>query len=217
MSERNDAVGDDTGAPESEAPETETGSRERGGLWLRLVFLLPVVLFLVMAGYFFWGLNPERDPRSVPAALVGKPVPSFELPPVEGLDLPTVTSEVIAETDGPILLNVFASWCAPCRIEHPIFMRLARERDDVAIYGINYKDAPADARRWLNNFGNPYGRVGAMSEARANVGIDLGVYGVPETYLIGPDGIIRYKYAGPITPPILNNEILPRLNEWAGK
>ncbi len=182
----------------------------------RLLFLLPVIVFVVLVGYFIWGLQPGRDPRSVPSGLVDKPIPAFDLAPVSGLDLPGVSKAVIAEADGPVILNVFASWCGPCRIEHPIWMRLA-ERREVPIYGINYKDRPQDARGWLARHGNPYTRVGALPDSKASVGIDLGIYGVPETYLIGPDGIIRFKHDGPVTGKVLRKEILPRLDKWAAQ
>lgn len=191
---------------------TTADATDGGGWSRRLLFLLPVIVFLILVAYFVWGLNPDRDPRAVPSGLTGEPVPEFDLPAVPGLDLPGVSKAAIAATDGPVLLNVFASWCGPCRIEHPIWMRLARE-GEVPIYGINYKDAPRDATRWLRRHGNPYQRVGALPEERAETGIDLGIYGVPETYLIGPDGIIRFKYDGPVTEKVLKNEFLPRLEK----
>jgi len=193
--------------------DTAGGTGAGGGWGRRLLFFLPVVVFLVLVAYFVWGLNPDRDPRSVPSGLVGEPVPSFDLPPIQGMDLPGVSGTAIAEAGGPVLVNVFASWCGPCRVEHPIWMRLAEQRA-VPIYAINYKDAPADARNWLARHGNPYARIGAMPEKRAEVGIDLGIYGVPETYLIGPDGIIRFKHDGPVTAKVLKTEILPRLDKW---
>ena len=201
----------------SRGEETTGGAAPGSGGWgKRLLFLLPVIVFVVLVGYFIWGLQPGRDPRSVPSGLVDKPIPAFDLAPVSGLDVPGVSKAAIAQTDGPVILNVFASWCGPCRIEHPIWMRLA-ERREVPIYGINYKDRPQDARGWLARHGNPYARVGALPDSKASVGIDLGIYGVPETYLIGPDGIIRFKHDGPVTGKILRKEILPRLDKWAAQ
>lgn len=188
----------------------------RAGWSKRLLFLLPVAVFAVLVGYFLWGLQPGRDPRSVPAGMQNQPVPAFELAPVAGLDLPGVSKAAIDDTEGPVILNVFASWCAPCRIEHPIWMRLAQRRE-VPIYGINYKDRPQDARGWLNRHGNPYTRVGALPEDKAATGIELGISGVPETYLIGPDGVIRLKHNGPVTGKVLRNKILPKLDEWAAQ
>lgn len=180
----------------------------------RFVFLLPVLVFLVLAGYFFWGLQPERDPRDVPSALVGKQVPGFSLPPIAGSGSGGVSRDAIVAQEGPVILNVFASWCAPCRIEHPLWMRLSRQ-SDVPVYGINYKDKPADARAWLARHGDPYTRIGAMTADRAATGIDLGIYGVPETYLIAPDGTILFKHAGPVTEKVLREDILPRLKNAA--
>jgi len=187
-------------------PEAQEPPR---GQWLkRALFLLPVAVFLAIAGYFAWGLLSDRDPREVPSALIDKPVPQFDLGPIEGLDTPGLKSADLTETQQPVLLNVFASWCVPCRAEHPIFMRLA-EREGVKIYGVNYKDKPADARQWLGNLGNPYQRIGADRSGRT--GIELGVYGVPETYVIGPSGTIRYKHVGPIDAKSLREDILPLL------
>ena len=172
----------------------------------RLLFLLPVAVFLVVAGYFVWGLtDPTRNPSQVPSALVGKPVPSFDLPAVAGLDRPGLATADLA--DGEVtLVNIFASWCIPCRAEHPFFMELA-EQDRVRMVGINYRDKPEDAVAWLEELGNPYARVGADSNARA--GIEWGVSGVPETFVIDSAGMIRYQHIGPITPRDLEEVILP--------
>jgi cytochrome c biogenesis protein CcmG/thiol:disulfide interchange protein DsbE len=195
--------------------DTDDVQHGSGGLGKRLVFLLPVLIFLVIAAYFLWGLQPERDPRKVPTALIDKAVPQFQLPAIPGLDVPGVETADLTGAGQPVLLNVFASWCVPCRVEHPILMRLAKE-EGVAIYGVNYKDRPADARKWLADFGNPYSRIGRLSQERAEVGIELGVYGVPETYVVGPDGRIRYKHVGPIQPKSLREDILPLLEELRG-
>lgn len=201
--------------------ESDTGQHHdataggRGALARRLLFLLPVLVFLVIAGYFLWGLLSDRDPREVPTALIDEPVPQFELPAVPGLDVPALASADLANPGRPVLLNIFASWCVPCRVEHPILMRLARQ-DGVPVYGVNYKDAPADARQWLADHGNPYSRIGRLSQARAEVGIELGVYGVPETYVVGPEGRIRYKHVGPIQPKDLRETILPLLDKLRG-
>ncbi len=201
----------------SRGDETTGGAAPESGGWgKRLLFLLPVLVFVVLVGYFIWGLQPGRDPRSVPTGLVDKPLPAFDLGPVAGLDRPGVSKATIAKADGPVILNVFASWCGPCRVEHPIWMRLA-ERRDVPIYGINYKDSPKAARGWLRRLGNPYARVGALPESKAAAGINLGISGVPETYIIGPDGIVRFKHNGPVTGKILRTEILPRLDTLAAQ
>ena len=108
------------------------------------------------------------------------------------------------------MVNVFASWCIPCRVEHPIITRLA-ERDDVAVFGLNYKDKPEDAKAWLAELGDPYDRIGADRDGR--VGIDWGVYGVPETFVVGRDGRIRYKHVGPLTAEAVAERILPLVEE----
>ncbi|MBK1667492.1 hypothetical protein CKO28_05535 [Rhodovibrio sodomensis] len=190
------------------------GGEDSGSHWgKRVLFLLPVVIFLIVAGYFAWGLLSDRDPSRVPSALIDQKVPQFDLPPVAGLDSPGLSTADLMQADQPVLLNVWASWCVPCRAEHPILMRLA-ERDGVTVHGINYKDTPADARRFIQNLGNPYTRIGADRSGRA--GIQLGVYGVPETYVIGPSGKIRYKHTGPIDSKALNQKILPLLEKLGG-
>ncbi|MBK1696751.1 DsbE family thiol:disulfide interchange protein [Rhodovibrio salinarum] len=197
-------------------PDTQTahGGGETGSpKGKRLLFLLPMLIFLVVAGYFAWGLLSDRDPSEVPSALIDKPVPQFDLSPVEGLDTPGLKTADLTDANGPVLLNVWASWCVPCRAEHPVLMRLA-ERDDVTLYGVNYKDEPADARQFINNLGNPFTRIGADRSGRT--GIELGVYGVPETYVIGPSGKIRYKHTGPIDAKALNENILPLLQRLSG-
>ncbi|MCG8355881.1 MAG: DsbE family thiol:disulfide interchange protein [Kiloniellales bacterium] len=172
----------------------------------RLLFLLPALVFAVIAGYFLWGLtDPDHNPRQVPSALVGKPVPDFDLPPVAGVEVPGLATADLAE--GPVtLVNFFASWCVPCRAEHPIFMRLAEE-GRVRMVGINYRDKPEDAATWLAELGNPYERIGADAKARA--GIDWGVSGVPETFVVDRAGQIRYQHIGPILPKDLEQTLLP--------
>jgi len=162
--------------------------------------LLPVVVFAVLAVVFFIRLRSGADPQALPSALIGKPVPAFALGPVAGLQakgqpVPGLTSADLK--GGVTVLNVFASWCAPCQIEHPMLMRLAQE-PGIRLVGIDYKD-PGDAgRRWLERHGLPFSAVGADGTGRA--GIDLGVYGVPETFIIGPDGTVRDKLVGILTP-----------------
>ncbi|MBI3453910.1 MAG: DsbE family thiol:disulfide interchange protein [Rhodospirillales bacterium] len=170
----------------------------------RLFFLLPLIAFVAVAGYFAVGLT--RDPSKLPSVLIDRPIPEFKLPAVAGTNVPGLSSETIR---GRIaLVNVFASWCVPCRIEHPILLRLASEKR-VAIFGINYKDWHEDAAAWLGELGNPYEAIGYDDTGR--VGIEWGVYGVPETFLIDRDGRIRFKHIGPITPQLLNETILPAI------
>ena len=159
----------------------------------RLLFIVPAAVFVVIASFLALGLT--SDPSEVPSVLTGKAVPPFDLPPLEG------RAEGLARTDlrpGEIsVLNIFASWCVPCRSEHPQLAEIG-ELKGVALYGINYKDQPEDALAWLDELGDPYRRIGADRDGRA--GIDLGVYGVPETFFVGPDGTIRHKHIGPIMP-----------------
>ncbi len=171
----------------------------------RALYLLPLVAFLLIAGYFLWGLNPSRDPSLIPSAMIDEPVPAFELPPIEGFDRPGLAS--VDLQDGQVaLVNFFASWCIPCRAEHPLLMELA-ESGKVRVLGVNYRDRPEDARRWLGQLGNPYGRVGA--DLRGRTGIDFGVSGVPETFIIDASGRIRHQHIGPIMPNDLERAILP--------
>ena len=166
-----------------------------------LLLILPVIVFAVLAGVMFVRLRSGADPAALPSAMIGKPVPSFDLPAVPGLmkDGAPVPGLSSAELKGGVtVLNVFASWCAPCQIEHPMLMRLARE-PGIRLVGIDYKEPdPAAGRKFLDRHGVPFSTVGADAEGRA--AIDFGVYGVPETFIIGPDGVIRDKIVGILTP-----------------
>jgi cytochrome c biogenesis protein CcmG/thiol:disulfide interchange protein DsbE len=174
------------------------GGRHGDRRWLLAV---PVVGFAALAAAFALGLH--RDPHLVPSPLVGKPVPQFTLPPVKG---ETEGFSSVDLTGQVALVNVFASWCVPCRAEHPILMDL-EQRGAVPIYGIDYKDKPDDAAQWLDRMGNPYRRAGADLDGR--VSIDWGVYGVPETFLVDAQGRIVLKQVGPMTPEIAEQTILP--------
>lgn len=174
----------------------------------RLAYLLPVAVFIALAGALGWGLT--SDPRILPSTLIGKPVPAFELLPVKGRTLGLSSADL---RGGVSLVNVFASWCAACRIEHPLLMRIKAE-GLVPIHGLNYKDKPDEAAAWLDELGDPYTRTGADLDGR--VGIEWGVYGVPETFVIGRDGTIAYKHVGPVSPEALRETILP-LVERLGK
>lgn len=172
----------------------------------RLLFLLPLAAFVIVAGWFAYGLT--RDPSRLPSALLDRPVPDFQLAALPGADRPGFQA---AELRGKVaLVNVFASWCVPCRAEHPILMRLARE-PGIAIYGISYKDKAEDSVKFLRELGNPYAAIGHDESGR--VGIEWGVYGVPETFIVDRDGRIRHKQVGPITAKDLNETILPLLAE----
>jgi len=174
-----------------------------------LLYVVPAIGFLGLAVTFAWGLT--RDPMEIPSALIGRPVPVFSLPPVQGRLLGLSNDDLHGEVS---LVNVFASWCAACRAEHPLFMRLAR-KGTVPIHGLNYKDVPAEAARWLDTLGDPYTRTGADLEGR--VAIDWGVYGVPETFVIGADGRIAYKHVGPLVQKDLDQTILPLIARLRGE
>ena len=171
-----------------------------------VAFFVLVVLFAVIMA------RPGRDVRNIPSMLIGKPAPEMVLPPIEGLRTPDgapVPGFDPATFGGkPVLVNVWASWCVPCRDEHPLLMQMT-ETDGVTIAGLNYKDKTANALQFLAGLGNPFAQVGADLSGRA--AIEWGVYGVPESFVIGPDGTVLYKYTGPLTPEAIETEILPRL------
>jgi cytochrome c biogenesis protein CcmG/thiol:disulfide interchange protein DsbE len=166
--------------------------------------LIPLALFMVLAVFLAIGLN--RDPREVPSPLVGKPAPAFTLPQLhkEGSFSPK-------DMAGQVwLLNVWASWCVSCRVEHPVLVDLAK-RKIAPIVGLDYKDQRPEALAWLSRHGDPYALSAVDADGR--VGIDYGVYGVPETYVIDKAGVIRFKQIGPVTPEVLEKKILPLLQE----
>ena len=168
---------------------------------LNLLYLLPVIVFAGVAAFLYLGLYLR--PSEIPSPLIGKPAPTFDLPALEGL--PGGLSR--ADLEGKVsLVSVFASWCGPCRLEHPLLMALA-EKKRLPIYGISYKDRPEDSRGWLQSLGNPYDKIGVDRDGR--VGLDWGVYGVPETYLIDREGNVAFKVVGPLTPEVLESQVLP--------
>ncbi|MEA1832867.1 DsbE family thiol:disulfide interchange protein [Methylobacterium durans] len=180
-----------------------------------LLLIIPLVAFVVLAGLFFLRLRSGVDPAAIPSALIGKPVPAFELPGVPGLEAEGRPVPGLSSADlkgGVTLVNFWASWCAPCQVEHPMLMRLARE-PGLRLVGIDYKDAPENGRRFLARNGVPFSAVGL--DASGRVGIDFGVYGVPETFIVGPDGIIRDKLVGIVTPENLN-AVLAKIRAAAG-
>jgi cytochrome c biogenesis protein CcmG/thiol:disulfide interchange protein DsbE len=183
---------------------TDAPSRSLLRGWLTI---LPVTVFLVLAVILYRGLS--GDPAEVPSVLINKPVPDFTLAPVEALNLPGLASTDLKKGD-ITLVNVWASWCVPCRTEHPLLMELAR-REDLRVVGINYKDDPENARRFLITLGVPFAAVGSDPNGRAAV--DWGVYGVPESFLVDGEGVIRLKWIGPLTGEVIENEIIPKIGE----
>ncbi|TGQ50546.1 DsbE family thiol:disulfide interchange protein [Mesorhizobium sp. M1C.F.Ca.ET.193.01.1.1] len=183
--------------------ETQTPAPRR-----RLFVILPLLVFLGLAGLFLSQLLSGRDTSEIPSALIGLPAPQTNLPPLEGSNLPGLESKSFA---GKVtLVNVFASWCAPCREEHPVLLALSEDKR-FTLAALNYKDEPENARRFLGEVGNPYQAIGVDPAGRA--AIDWGVYGVPETFVIGKDGKIAYKHVGPLTPESAKALLLPQIEK----
>ncbi|MBZ9849103.1 DsbE family thiol:disulfide interchange protein [Mesorhizobium sp. CA14] len=183
--------------------ETEASAPRR-----RLFVLLPLLVFLGLAGLFLSQLLSGRDVSEIPSALIGLPAPQTNLPPLEGTSLPGLESKDFA---GKVtLVNVFASWCAPCREEHPVLLGLSQDKR-FRLAALNYKDQPENARRFLGDLGNPYQAIGVDPAGRA--AIDWGVYGVPETFVIGKDGKIAYKHVGPLTPDSVRALLWPQIEK----
>lgn len=173
--------------------------------WLAI---LPLAVFAGLSGVFLIQLLSGRDMSEVPSALIGAKAPQTTLPPVDGLDKPGLDSTDFA---GRVtVLNVWASWCAPCREEHPLLMALSADRR-FALVGLNYKDDPANARRFLGDLGDPFAAVG--SDRKGRTAIDWGVYGVPETFVIGKDGTIRFKHVGPLDDRSLQTVLMPQVEK----
>ncbi len=171
----------------------------------RLLFALPLAAFAALAGWFWMGLAPSRDPTLVPSVMIDKPVPSFDLAPLEA-GKPGLKSE---ELKGRVtLINFFASWCVPCRAEAPMLLDLANDKR-LELDGIAYKNKPGDTEGFLAEFGNPFARV--VVDDTGRTAIDFGVYGVPESYLVDKDGVIRFREAGPLTPDVIETQLKPLL------
>ncbi len=172
----------------------------------RLLFLLPLLTLLVMAGFFGWSLLSGRDPASIGSVMVGRPAPALAAPALRAGE-PALTDSLI-RSGKPVLLNFFASWCAPCLAEHPLLTRLA-ERDGVTIIGIAWKNKPEEARAWLKRLGDPFKYAGIDTEGKLS--LDWGLSAVPETYLIDGQGIVRLHFRGPLTERDVSDRILPLL------
>ncbi len=164
-------------------------------------YLLPLLVFVLLAGFLAVGL--KRDPRAIPSPLIDKPAPGFSLPQLHAPEQRVAAADLRGQV---WLLNVWASWCVACRQEHPLLVELSKT-GQVKMYGLNYKDKRADALGWLAKLGDPY--VQSMSDTEGLVGIDFGVYGVPETFVIDKQGVIRHKHTGPVTADALREVLLP--------
>ena len=171
----------------------------------RLWFLIPLAAFFALAAVLAVGL--KLDPREVPSPLIGKPAPTFAL---QRLDDAAKTIRLDDMRGKVWVLNVWASWCVACREEHPLLVEFAKKRV-VPLYGLNYKDKREDANAWLARFGNPYDA--SLFDDEGRVGIDFGVYGVPETFVIDQNGVIRMKHIGPLTPEVIATKLEPLLKK----
>ena len=191
----------------STASSDGSGSKRRN-----ILVLLPLVAFLALAALFYFRLG-AGDASHIPSALIGRPVPPTDLPPLAGLErdgkaVPGLSNATFA--GAVTVVNVWASWCVPCHDEVPFLEQLSKDKR-IKLVGINYKDAPDNARRFLNRYGNPFAAAGADDNGRAS--IDWGVYGVPETYVVGRNGTIAYKLVGPITAENLKGAMLPAIEK----
>ena len=170
----------------------------------RLKLFLPLGIFALLAVLLFRGLS--LDPQALPSALIDRPLPAFSLPSLNGDEV----LEPVSLAGKPFLLNVWATWCISCRVEHPYLQRLAAE-EGVVIYGVNYKDDSAAARAWLAELGDPY--VASIVDQDGSLGLDLGVYGAPETYFVDGAGVIRYRHVGVIDERIWTTRLQPIYQE----
>ena len=171
-------------------------------------YLIPLAVFLVLCGFLAAGL--QLNPREVPSPLIDKPAPPFTLNQLSDPAKPFASKDMLGQV---WILNVWASWCVTCRDEHPLLVDLSKKKV-VPIYGLNYKDQRPDAMKWLAQFGDPY--TLSIMDTDGRIGIDYGVYGVPETYVIDKQGIIRYKRIGAVTPKVLEENILPLVRKLQG-
>jgi len=183
-----------------------------------LLASLPLALFIILAFVFYKQLTSGISSNVLPSVLIDKPAPAYPSQPLAGLEengkqMPAITKEL---TNGKVtLVNVWASWCVPCRIEHPVISKLAEDNPDILLVGINYKDKNANALRFLGSLGNPYDAVSIDPSGSAS--IDWGVYGIPETFIVDKTGTIIYRHVGPISPSIVTNRLMPIINEAKAK
>jgi cytochrome c biogenesis protein CcmG/thiol:disulfide interchange protein DsbE len=168
------------------------------------LIVAPLVALVALIAVF--ALSIDRDPGLVRSVLIDRPAPQFELAALDGVDVPGFSTQTLGGE--PTLVNVFASWCVPCRAEHPLLEALKAETG-LRLFGINHNDPPDNARAFLAELGNPYDAIGVDQDRR--VSIDWGVYGVPETFLVNAEGVIVYKHVGPMTPDSIRHEVLPAI------
>jgi cytochrome c biogenesis protein CcmG, thiol:disulfide interchange protein DsbE len=188
---------------------TSDQNTKSGINWLRIA---PVLLFCMLTAAFAFALK-SGDPSKLPSALLGKQAPTVAIPAIEeltdsGKPVPGIDAKHLA-SGAPVVVNFWASWCAPCVAEHPLLLAL-KDKTGVSILGVNYKDQPAAARRFLGRYGNPFAAVGADASGRA--AIEWGVYGMPETFVLDGNGRIVFKHVGPLTPEALETKIIPAIN-----
>lgn len=169
--------------------------------------LIPLLVFAGLALLFWWGLSGK--PSEIPSALINRPVPDFTLQQVPGLAAPGFASDTLRQGKVTVV-NVWASWCAPCRLEHPLLSELAKQ-PGIQLFGMNYKDEPENAVRFLTTLGQPFAAIGMDRSGR--VSVDWGVYGVPETFVVDGQGIIRYKHVGPLTPEAIAGELAKEIEK----
>jgi len=175
----------------------------------QLLYLIPAVIFGVIAGNFLWGLISGHDPRAIPSVMIDRPVPEFDLGPIDGMAGPGLKTADLS--NGQVtLVNFFASWCVPCRAEHALLIELVKF-DGVRLVGINYKNEAEEARAWLAELGNPYAAIGADTSGR--YGLEWGVYGLPEPFVIDQQGRIRYRHVGQLDTDALKRTLRPLLRE----
>jgi cytochrome c biogenesis protein CcmG/thiol:disulfide interchange protein DsbE len=193
--------------------DPEQGLAQRGLAKRWIIAAIPLAIFLALAAIFMKQLAEGGGSHDVPSVFIGRPAPQFELPPLEGLKqrdaaVPGISRQTL---EGKVtIINVWASWCVPCRTEQPVLMQLA-ENSNVQVLGLNYKDETANALRFLSQLGNPFAAVGV--DKRGYAAIDWGVYGVPETFIVDANGIVRYKHIGPLTAQSYQEKFLPELEK----
>lgn len=189
----------------------DTAGEAKSGVSRNLLALVPLLLFLALAAVFLVQLNAGGGNQDIPSVLIGKPAPAMALAPLEGLnrDGQALPGFVSADLTGkPHVVNVWASWCVPCRAEHPFIEALGRD-ERIMLVGLNYKDKTANALRFLGQLGNPFDAVGV--DTRGKAAIEWGVYGVPETFIVDAKGMVRYKHIGPLTEDSYREKFLPQL------